>query len=190
VPLFDADDRLPARPRRVLVAGTSGAGKTTLADQIAGALRIRHVEIDSLCHGGSRRPREDFVADVRRLAGQDAWVTEWQYDAARPLLAERADTLVWLDLPKGVVMRQVTRRTVCHRLRREELWHGNVEPPLRTLLTDRDHIVRWAWNTHHLTAVRVRGLLTERPDVNVVRLRNRSDVARWTAGPLALSAGP
>lgn len=32
-------------------------------------------------------------------------------------------------------------------LRREELWNGNVEAPLRTFFTDRGHIVRWAIRT-------------------------------------------
>lgn len=44
-------------------------------------------------------------------------------------------------------MRQVVRRTVVRRLRRVVLWNGNVEPPLRTIITEQDHIVRWAWRT-------------------------------------------
>jgi hypothetical protein len=34
------------------------------------------------------------------------------------------------------------------RLQRELLWHDNVEPALWTVVTERDHIVRWAWRTH------------------------------------------
>ncbi len=29
---------------------------------------------------------------------------EYQYDAARPLILERADLVVWLDLPTSVTM--------------------------------------------------------------------------------------
>jgi adenylate kinase family enzyme len=35
----------------VLIAGTAGAGKSTLARRIAAALDIPHVEIDALFHG-------------------------------------------------------------------------------------------------------------------------------------------
>ncbi|MET9874640.1 adenylate kinase [Actinacidiphila glaucinigra] len=184
MPLLGPADPLPHRPRRVLVAGTSGAGKTTLAARVAAALRVPHVEIDALFHGPGWTRRPSFEADVHCFSAGHAWVTEWQYGAVRAHLAARADLLLWLDLPRRRVMRQVVRRTLVRRLRRQALWNGNVEPPLWTVLTDREHIVRWAWNTHGETAARVRRLLDERPELTVVRLRSREEAARWANGPL------
>lgn len=188
MPLLGPDDPLPHRPRRVLVAGTSGSGKTTLARAVATALELPHVEIDALFHGPGWTRRPSFEADVRRFGAEPGWVTEWQYSAVRALLAERADLLVWLDLPRSVVLRQVVRRTLVRRLRREQLWNGNVESPLRTILTDRDHIVRWAWRTHAGTGPRVTDLRDRHPDLVVVRLRTRAEVSRWSSGPLRRSA--
>jgi adenylate kinase family enzyme len=168
-------------PRRVLVAGTSGSGKTTLAGRIAVALGVAHTELDSLHWGPGWTPRPQFADDVRALAAQEAWVMEWQYREVRPLLLERAEVLVWLDLPVHVVMRQLVVRTVYRRLGRVVLWNGNIEPPLWTLLSDEDHVVRWAWRMRH----KLRGLderLAERaPHLALVRLRNRRDVDRWVA---------
>jgi adenylate kinase family enzyme len=142
-------DPLPCRPYRVLVAGTSGAGKTTTAARIAGVLGIPHVEIDALFHGSDWTPRPSFESDVHAFSAGPAWATEWQYSAVRAHLAACADLLVWLDLPRSLVMRQVIRRTLVRRLRRQQLWNGNREPALWTIFTDREHIVRWAWNTNH-----------------------------------------
>jgi adenylate kinase family enzyme len=111
-------------------------------------------------------------------------VIEWQYDQVRPLLAERADLVVWLDLPRHVVMRQVVRRTVRRRVRREVLWNGNVEAPLRTVFTDPEHIIRWAWRTHHESEQRISALLAAEPDRPVVRFRSRREADQWLAGPL------
>ncbi len=147
------------------------------------------VEVDALFHGPGWVPRPSFEADVRELAASARWVTEWQYAAVRALLADRADLLVWLDLPRALVLRQVLRRTVVRRLRRTQLWNGNVEPPLRTLLTDPEHIVRWAWTTHAASAARVEALHRERPGLVVVRLRSRREVERWCGGPLREVAG-
>jgi adenylate kinase family enzyme len=173
------DEPLPQRPRRVLVAGTSGSGKTRLAADLAEILGVPHVEIDSLFHGPGWVPRPDFEAAVARFSGRERWVTEWQYRQVRPLLLARADLLVWLDLPRPLVMWQVVRRTASRRLRRERLWGVNVEPPLWTFLVDRGHIVRWAWRTHAAGAPRVAAAAASRPDLPVVRLRSRADVARW-----------
>jgi adenylate kinase family enzyme len=180
VPLLGPDDDLPSRPKRVLVAGTSGSGKSTLARQIATALQIPYVELDALHHGPGWVPRPDFVADVHAFAATDSWVTEWQYTAVRTLLAERAEVIVWLDLPTAVVMQRVVVRTLRRRLRREVLWNGNTEPPLRAVFTDPDHIVRWAWKTRHATAERVAAVLEERPELVVVRLRTATEVERWS----------
>jgi len=184
MPLLGPGDPLPRRPSRVLVAGASGAGKTTLAARIGALLGIPHVEIDALFHGPGWVPRPGFVDDVTRFAATPQWVTEWQYGSVRPLLAERADLLVELALPRARVMTQVVGRTLRRRLRRERLWNGNVEPPLSTFLTDPEHIVRWAWHGHPRSAERVAALRQQRPELTVVRLESRRAIDAWVTGPL------
>jgi adenylate kinase family enzyme len=166
-------------PRRVLVAGVSGSGKSTLAREIGTRLGIEYVELDGLYHGPGWEPRPTFADDVAALVARDAWVTEWQYDAARPLTLARAELMVWLDLPIRLVLRQLTRRTLRRRVRREQLWHGNVEAPLHTVFTDREHVMRWAWSTRHTLDGLNRRLSVERPDLSVVRLTTRAEAQGW-----------
>jgi adenylate kinase family enzyme len=168
-------------PRRVLVVGVSGAGKSTLAREIGARLGIQYVELDGLYHGPGWQPRPTFADDVAALVARDAWITEWQYDAARPLTLARAELLVWLDLPTWRVLGQLTRRTVVRRVRRERLWNDNVEAALHTVLTDRDHILRWAWRTRHKYDGLERRLSVERPDLTVVRLTSHEESRAWLA---------
>jgi hypothetical protein len=97
--------------------------------------------------------------------------------------------MVWLDLPTPVMMRHVVVRTVRRAYQREILWNGNREPPLRTVFTDHDHIVRWAWRTRHHTGARIDDLLRHRPDLPVVRLRSHREGSAWLAGPLLATSG-
>jgi adenylate kinase family enzyme len=181
-------DALPRRPARVLVAGVSGSGKTTTAARIAEITGGPHTEIDGLFHGPDWQPREEFVSDVLALTSADAWTTEWQYGSVRELLAERADLLVWLDLPYvRVTLPRVVRRTLSRRIHRTELWNGNREPPLRTMLTDPEHIIRWSIATRNVYAERVPALERTHPHLTVVRLRTPREVAHWLAGPLRAS---
>ena len=183
--MLSFDGALPQRPRRVIVAGVSGTGKTTLAARIAVITGGPHTEIDALFHGPNWVPRPEFVDDVRAFIAAEAWTTEWQYSTAREVLAERADLLVWLDLPfLRVTLPRVIRRTFRRRVRREELWNGNVEPPFHTLLTDREHIVRWAISTRRKYTERVPVLEHQHPQLVVVRLRSQREVERWLGGPL------
>jgi hypothetical protein len=74
---------------------------------------------------------------------------------------------------------------VSRRLLRRELWNGNLEPPLWSIATDGDHIIRWAWRTHGRWPGRVAEVGERHPELPVVRLRDHTEVARWLAGPLA-----
>jgi adenylate kinase family enzyme len=179
--MLTARDRLDPPPRRVLVAGVSGSGKTTLARLIAERTGIPHTEIDSLRHGPDWMPRPSFEADVESVTRADRWITEWQYREVRPLLAERADTLVWLDLPIALTMSRVIRRTLRRRLRREVLWNGNVEGPLREFFSDRDHIIRWAWRTRNSWRERVAEAAATHPELRIIRLRNTREARELLA---------
>lgn len=181
-------EELPYRPSRVLVTGTSGSGKSTLARRVAAALDAPYTELDALHHGPAWVPRPEFLDEVRRLAAAERWTTEWQYPAARPILATRADLLIFLDLPRWLVMTRVVRRTLWRRFRRVELWNGNFEPRLRAVLHDREHIVRWAWQTHNEHLGHVTELIEQLPELPVIRLQTRRQIDRWRAGPLARAA--
>lgn len=189
VPLLAPLDPLLAAPRRVLVGGVSGSGKTTLAARVAEVIDAPHIEIDALFHGPGWTPRTEFLADVERFSAEPAWTTEWQYGEVRSLLLHRCDLLVWLDLPTPTVIRQVVARTARRRLSRQVLWNGNVEPPLRTILTDREHIIRWAWSTRHKPRQRMSSVLQARPDLAVVRLRSHGESARWLREVLTAAVG-
>ena len=160
--------------RRVSLVGNSGAGKTTLGRALAVRMAVPFVELDAIFHqpGWTELPKEQFRSRVSELIAADGWVIDGNYSAVRDLVWARADTVIWIDLPRAVVMRQLLARTFGRMLSRRELWNGNRES-FRVLLNRDDSIVRWAWTQHrkyverytaaagdpanaHLTFVRVR----------------------------------
>jgi adenylate kinase family enzyme len=141
--------------QRIRVVGTSGSGKTTMARRLAERLNLPHLELDALQHLGGWRaaPLGEFNQRLEAfLAASDprgGWVIDGNYNARAPRLLEIADTIVWLDYPRQVVMARVLRRTVGRVVLRRQLWNGNRER-LRTLFS-RDpevNVVLWAWAQH------------------------------------------
>jgi adenylate kinase family enzyme len=62
---------------------------------------------------------------------------------------KQADTIVWLDLPRRIVMTRVIWRTIRRVLTREELWNGNKEPWTNLYHWDPElNVIRWTWVTH------------------------------------------
>ena len=115
---------------RILVTGASGNGKTTLAERLARAAGLRHVETDALHHGPNWESCGAGVLRERVLAATegDGWVVDSAYHSLIGYTAaDRADLVVWLDKPLRVTLPRLLRRTIVRRLKKVELWNGNVE---------------------------------------------------------------
>jgi adenylate kinase family enzyme len=162
--------------RRVAVIGPSCSGKTTTAGRLAGILGVPHVELDALHHDANwtEAPAELLQERVRTALAEapDGWVVDGNYfGKLGPLVLDRADTIVWLDIPYGKAIGRVLRRTFVRSLRHTELWNGNRES-LRNAL-GRQSIVWWVLSTHRGFAAKWASRLEGR---NVVRV---TDVDAW-----------
>ena len=162
--------------QKIVVAGPSGAGKSTLARKIAERLDIPYAELDAMYHGPNWTKIPEFEENVDRLTAQTSWITEWQYDDVRPLLLERADTFVWLDLPFPLILWRVTVRTVRRAVTHEALWGGNHESPLHKIFTDKSNMIRWSIASRNQIHDELPTIVREHPDLRIVRLRSRRQV--------------
>jgi adenylate kinase family enzyme len=169
--------------QRVLVVGASGSGKTTVADALAARLGVPHVELDALHHGPNwaEPDLDEFRARVRAALEGEGWVCDGLYEAKLGTVTfERADTVVWLDLPLRVLLRRLWRRTGT-RIRDDiELWSGNKES-WRTALVGRESLFVWAVRRHRRLRRDLPRLLAEPKlaHLDVVRLRSEREVAAW-----------
>ena len=135
--------------RRIVVVGTTGSGKTTLASELAQQLEVSHVELDALHWepGWTEAPTDLFRERVTRALSGEAWVTDGNYSAVRDIVWSRADTLVWLDYSLPTILYRLTKRTFRRIFTREELWSGNKERMWIQFLS-RDSIFLWALKTY------------------------------------------
>jgi adenylate kinase family enzyme len=135
---------------RVVVIGSSCAGKTTFARALATARGCPHIELDELFWSADWQPKP--VAQFRRLvadrAGATHWVADGNYGSAREVLWPRATTVVWLDPGLPRVFWRGLRRTAARAVNREELWHGNRESLGRTFFS-RESLLLWIVTTFH-----------------------------------------
>lgn len=135
--------------QRIAVVGTTGAGKTTLARQLAQRLSCPHVDLDELFWGPGWTPvpREVFRERVTAALAGDRWTVGGNYSAARDLVWTRADTLLWLDYPLPLVLWRLAGRTLRRILTREVLWGGNRET-WRAQFFSRESLFLWALHSH------------------------------------------
>ena len=161
----------------------SGAGKTTAAQRIARALALPFHEMDALAIGPGWSTPETLVGDVCEIVAQPRWVFDsWGHVEVRDAMWAAADTVVWLDYPRRVVLPRLFRRSIRRSATGVRIFGGNVETwrgwlsaghpfwsAVRTFRERRDYLA---------TRTRTR---TE-PAIHVVRLTTPRDLDRWLTG--------
>ncbi len=166
--------------QRLSVIGNSGSGKSTFAEALATRLGVEHIELDAMFHlaDWGELPRDQFRAQVADLAARDGWVIDGNYEAVQDIVWARADTVVFLDHPRSVVMRRVITRTITRTATRKKLWNGNREPWSNLFSTDPERsIIAWAWKHHATYRARYEAAASDPNNAHLHFIRARSPAA-------------
>ncbi len=96
---------------RITIIGNCGSGKSTLARKISKKFNILHIHLDrfwfeagghKLKKGASEekeRIRTYIRKKVEEFIKKDSWVSDGWYSRVQPLIAERAEQVVFLNIP-------------------------------------------------------------------------------------------
>ncbi len=165
--------------RKVLVIGSAGAGKSTLATQLGAALGLPVVHLDAHFWqpGWRETPRDEWAQRVADLLGRDRWVMDGNYGGTLAARVEAADTIILLALPRLQCLYRVVRRSV--------LGWGRARPDLNPGCPEQLPdwaFLRWIWSYPDVKLPAVLALLREQEArKRVVILRSSAEVRRFLA---------
>ncbi len=100
--------------QRIMVIGVSaGAGKSTFAARLGKALEMDVFHLDAFFWkpGWVEASIEEFTqAQQEMIKNRTSWIVEGNYTATFDIRAEKADTIIYLDLPLRVCLYRVIKR--------------------------------------------------------------------------------
>ncbi len=170
--------------RRIVVLGSTGSGKTTMAKQLSERLGIPHVELDGFRWdpNWTETSNEVFRARVAEAVKAEAWIMDGNYGFARDLTWPLADTAVWLDFSFPLVFLRLTRRIIRRSVFREKLWNGNVETGWKHFLT-KDSLYLWLVKSHWRRRRQLVQYMAEPKyrHIDFIRLRSARKARKWLA---------
>jgi adenylate kinase family enzyme len=168
--------------RRIVVAGISGNGKTTLGRRLSAQLGVPFTELDSLMHmpGWTEAEPDDFRRNVQAVMdASEGWVLDGMYQGLLgDLVLRRADTLVWLDQPLPLVLYRLIRRALRDVVTQRDLFNGNRQT-LKMAFWGRDSLVGFAVRSHFKRRREWPEGIGAPRTLEVVRLRSPAEVERW-----------
>ena len=172
-------------PTRIVVVGSSGAGKTALSRRLAARLGVPHVELDALhfAEDWLEAPDAVFADRIRLATSSGGWVVDGNYSAVtQGLVWPSAQVVVWLDYSFLTCAWRLLRRTVGRSWRREELWHGNRESWLMSFAS-RDSILLWLLRSFRRRRRELEAAMRDPAHAHLtfVRLRAPREAERWLA---------
>ena len=173
--------------KRIIVIGSSNAGKTTVAARLSQRLGVPYTDLDTLHWepGWAEAELDAFRNRVRIATEPACWVLAGNYMVQQHDISwPRADTIVWLDLGLPTVLRRCVRRA-WRRWRTQEVLSGARKREIFW-----DHLMLWNSNksliahilrTHHRRR-REFAAMSRDPrwaHLTFIRLRSVEESDRW-----------
>lgn len=165
---------------RILIIGSGGSGKTTLAQDLAAltGLPLIHLDQEYWSANWTPTPKPDWHRMVDALIATPRWIMDGNYGGTLERRLQRADTVVWLDLPRVLCLWRV--------LRRSRYYHGRPRPEMPDGCDERLSLdfLRWIWLYPHRQRPRLQRLLQSLPPTTRVHvLRSRREVRDFLKMP-------
>jgi adenylate kinase family enzyme len=129
-------------PKKILIVGCSGTGKSTLSRQLGLLLEIPVVHLDRMFWrpGWQNISRQQLRELMIPAMERPSWIIDGNFQSTLELRMQYADTVIFLDYPRRVFMTSVLKR----------IWqtYGTSRADLRPGCPEKLdwEFLRWVWN--------------------------------------------
>lgn len=131
--------------KRIIIIGSAGAGKSTLTRRLSHILNVPIIHLDRYYWQPNwvATPNEEWDQRVIQFTYEDSWIMDGNYSRTLDLRLERADTVIFLDLPRLLCLYRIIKRRL--------QYNGRTRPDLNEQCPEKLDwaFIGWVWNYKH-----------------------------------------
>ena len=159
--------------KRILIIGNSGAGKTTLANELSERLHLPVVHLDKLYWRDNWQhvSADEFDGLLLDELQRDAWIIDGNFSRTIPQRLQYCDTVLYLDYSRIVCL--------CGAVKRVMKNYGKTRPDMGDNCPEHIDLpfLRYIWGFNKKNRRSYYKMLDEMKGVNVIILHSRRECA-------------
>lgn len=162
---------------RIMIIGSGGAGKSTLARQLGDVLGLPviHLDLENWRPGWVETPKDEWQRKVEAMVQRNCWIMDGNYTGTLPIRMKAADSVLFLDYPWYLCLWRVLKRQIQYR--------GRTRPDLTPGCIERLHweFLKWiSLDFPRHSRVRILQLLEEHGEhTRIIIHRSPRETRRW-----------
>jgi adenylate kinase family enzyme len=170
--------------KRIIVIGSSGAGKSHFSQRLGELLGIDVLHIDKIYWqpGWIEPDKAEWAERLKTFLAGESWIIDGNYSGTIEMRLAACDTAIFLDLPRLLCVWRVIWRTIT--------FHRDTRPDMAVGCDERFDLkfLLWIWQYPKRSRPKIDRLLHEvEGSKNVVRLRSRKEIEEFLESAAELS---
>lgn len=162
--------------KKIMIIGSGGAGKSTLAKQLGTILTIPVSHLDALFWkpGWTPMNRTEFRQGSNEMMKRPEWIIDGNFGSTMDDRINKADTIIFLHYSKY--------RCILRALKRRIMYHNKTRPDMGEECEEKidKEFLKWIWHfpTQKAPAI-LEKLEAHSSEKNIIILRSPRETSRW-----------
>jgi adenylate kinase family enzyme len=164
--------------KRILIIGSSGAGKSTFARRLGAATGLQVIHLDKIFWNPNwvETARDEWQKKVEQVLELDSWIVDGNYSGTMETRFAACDTVIFLDMPRTVCIYRILKRVAFYR--------KGARPDMAEGCDERFdwQFVKLVWNYPTRSKPKTEELLKRFQDSKtVIRLKSKKEIENFLA---------
>ena len=163
--------------KKIIIIGSSGAGKSTFARRLGEVTGLEVIHLDRLFWkpNWTETPKDKWLEIVEDIVQGDSWIIDGNYSGTMEPRFKACDTVIFLETPRTVCIYRILNRVA--------LYRPDSRPDMAAGCHEKFdwEFIKWVWGYPSRSKPKVEAFINRFQDKKIIRLKSKKDMENFLA---------